>query len=142
MLCLESALFQLVTLLAEIGDFSKFTSAKALAAFFGIDPTVNESGNFKGDRAKMSKRGTKLGRRVLYTIAMASIRRTKKGDLINPVLKAYYDSKTLSKKKNVALGAVMHKLIHYFFAVLRDQKSFECRLPNDHRLNHMTKRAA
>ncbi|CQR73057.1 Transposase IS116/IS110/IS902 family protein [Sporomusa ovata DSM 2662] len=109
-----------VTLLAEIGDFSKFTSAKALAAFFGIDPTVKESGKFKGDRIQMSKRGTKLGRRVLYTIALASIRRNKKGDSINPILRAYYESKTASKKKKVALVAVMHKLIHYFFAVLRN----------------------
>ncbi len=131
-----------VTLLAEIGDFSKFTSPKAFAAFFGVDPTVKESGKFKGDRVQMSKRGTKLGRRVLYTIAMASIRRTKKGLPINPILRAYYETKTVSKKKKVALVAVMHKLLHYFFAVLRDQTPFECRVPEDHRLNHMTKHAA
>jgi len=131
-----------VTLLAEIGDFSKFTSAKALAAFFGVDPTVKESGKFKGDRIQISKRGTKLGRRVLYTIAMASIRRNKNGDFINSILRAYYESKTVSKKKKVALVAVMHKLIHYFFAVLRDQKPFECRMPENHRLNHIAKRAS
>ncbi|OLN28587.1 Mobile element protein [Desulfosporosinus metallidurans] len=28
--------------------------------------------------------------------------------------------------------AVMHKLLHYIFAVLRDQKSFEKRKPEDH----------
>lgn len=123
-----------ITLLAETGDFSKFPSAKALSAFFGVDPTVNESGNFKGDRAKMSKRGTKLGRRVLFTVAMASIRRTRKGEAINPVLRAYYEAKILSKKKKVALVAVMHKLLHYIFAVIRDQKSFEFRSPEDHKL--------
>lgn len=126
-----------VTLVAEMGDFSKFKSAKAFSAFFGVDPTVKESGKFKGDRIEMSKRGSKLGRRVLYTIAMASIRKTKKGDAINPVLKAYYESKIVSKKKKVALGAVMHKLLHYIFAVLRDQKPFEIRKPEDHRLKHM-----
>jgi len=131
-----------VTLIAEMGDFSMFKSAKAFAAFFGVDPTVKESGKFKGDRIQMSKRGTKLGRRVLYTIAMASIRKTKKGDPINPVLKAYYESKTISKKKKVALVAIMHKLLHYIFAVLRDQKPFECRVPEDHRLYHMAKLAA
>lgn len=131
-----------VTLIAEIGDFSSFKSPKAFAAFFGIDPTVKESGKFKGDRIQMSKRGTKYGRRVLFTIAMASIRTTKNGDPINPVLKAYYESKTQSKKKKVALGAVMHKLLHYMYAVLRDQKPFECRLPEDHRLHHMAASAA
>ena len=126
-----------VTLVAEMGDFSKFQSAKAFAAFFGVDPAVKESGKFKGDRIQMSKRGSKLGRRVLYTIAMASIRKTKKGDAINPVLKAYYESKIASKKKKVALVAVMHKLLHYIFAVLREQKPFEIRKPEDHRLKHM-----
>ena len=126
-----------VTLVAEMGDFSKFQSAKAFAAFFGVDPAVKESGKFKGDRIQMSKRGSKLGRRVLYTIAMASIRKTKKGDAINPVLKAYYESKIASKKKKIALMAVMHKLLHYIFAVLREQKPFEIRKPEDHRLKHM-----
>jgi transposase len=125
-----------VTLVAEIGDFSKFQSAKALTAFFGVDPSVKESGKFKGDRVQISKRGSKLGRRVLYTIAMASINKTRKG-AINPVLKTYYDSKTTSKKKKVALVAVMHKLLHYIFAVLRQQKPFEIRKPEDHRLKHM-----
>lgn len=133
-----------VTLLAEIGDFSSFSSAKALTAFFGVDPNVNESGKFKGDRVRMSKRGSKLGRRILFTIAMASIRKTRKGDAINPVLKAYYETKTVSKKKKVALVAVMHKLIHYIFAVLREQKPFEFRKPEEHRrtLLHQLKSAA
>lgn len=122
-----------VTLLAEAGDFTKFPSAKALTAFFGIDPAVNESGKFKGDRVKISKRGTKLGRRVLFTVAMASIRRTRKGVAINPVLRAYYDTKTLAKKKKVALVAVMHKLLHYIFAVMRDQTAFTFRRPEEHR---------
>lgn len=122
-----------VTLVAEMGDFSKFTSAKAFSAFFGVDPTVNESGKFKGNRMKMSKRGSKLGRRVLFTMAMASIRKTRTGDAINPVLKAYYEAKTLSKKKKVALVAVMHKLLHFIFAVLRDQKAFVFRNPEAHR---------
>lgn len=128
-----------VTLIAEMGDFSRFSSAKAFSAFFGVDPTVNESGKFKGDRVRMSKRGSKLGRRILFTIAMASIRKTKKGDAINPVLKAYYESKTVSKKKKVALVAIMHKLLHYIFAVLRDQKPFEFRKPEDHRANLLNK---
>ncbi|SPF55220.1 transposase [Candidatus Desulfosporosinus infrequens] len=122
-----------VTLVAEIGDFSSFSSAKALTAFFGVDPNVNESGKFKGDRVRMSKRGSKLGRRILFTIAMASVRKTRKGDAINPVLKAYYENKTVSKKKKVALVAVMHKLLHYIFAVLREQKPFEFRKPEEHR---------
>mgnify|MGYP003586878939 FL=1 len=121
-----------VTLIAEIGDFSKFNSPKAFVAFFGIDPGVNESGKFKGDRNKISKRGTRFGRRVLFTAALASIRTTRNGDAINPVLRDYYHQKCENKKKKVALVAVMHKLLNYIFAVLRDEKPFALRSPNDH----------
>ena len=43
-----------ITLVAETGDFEKFPSAKALSAFFGVDPAVNESGHFQVNRVKMS----------------------------------------------------------------------------------------
>src|SRR5665648_787002 len=124
--------FTAATLIAEIGDFSLFNSPKALTAFFGLDPSVNQSGKFNGDRNKISKRGTRIGRRILFTVAMASIRRTRDGKEINPVLRDFYATKCVSKKKKVALVAVMHKLLHYIFAVLRDQKTFEFRKPEDH----------
>lgn len=128
-----------VTLIAEIGDFSKFHSPKAFVAFFGIDPSVNQSGKFNGDRNKISKRGTRFGRRVLFTAALASIRTTRKGDAINTVLRDYYHQKCENKKKKVALVAVMHKLLNYIFAVLRDEKPFALRSPKDHQAWRHTK---
>lgn len=127
-----------VTLLAEIGDFSRFPKPKQLVAFFGIDPSVNQSGKFNGDRNSMSKRGTRIGRRALYTVALASIRSSRNGNAINPVLKEFYLSKSTSKKKKVALGAIMHKLINYIFSVLHNQEPYEIRNPNTHRLLHLT----
>ncbi|SHK24178.1 Transposase, partial [Geosporobacter subterraneus DSM 17957] len=128
-----------VTLIAEIGDFSLFKSPKAFTAFFGIDPSVNQSGKFNGDRNKISKRGTKFGRRVLFTAALSSIRTTRNGDPINSTLRDYYHKKCETKKKKVALVAVMHKLLHYIFAVLRDEKPFEIRSPQDHQSWRKTK---
>lgn len=121
-----------VTLIAEIGDFDMFKSPKAFTAFFGLDPSVNQSGKFTGDRNRISKRGTRFGRRVLFTVALSSIRTTRNGDAINPVLRDYYAMKCVNKKKKVALIAVMHKLLHYIFAVLRDEKPFEIRSPEEH----------
>src|SRR5690606_20047061 len=79
-----------VTLMCEIGDFAAFSKSKQLFAYFGIDPSVNESGKFKGTENKMSKRGTRIGRRVLYAIALASIRVKRNGVAVNPVLYDYY----------------------------------------------------
>ena len=121
-----------ITIIAEIGDFDMFKSPKAFTAFFGLDPSVNQSGKFTGNRNKISKRGTRFGRRVLYTVALSSIRTTRNGNAINPILKDYYAKKCLNKNKKVALVAVMHKLLHYIFAVLRDGKPFEFRSPEEH----------
>lgn len=121
-----------VTLLTEIGDFQGFLKPKHLVAFFGIDSSVNESGKFKSDKNKISKRGTRIGRRALYAVALASIRTNKNGKAINAILQEYYNTNLSGKKKKVALIAVMHKLLNYIFAVLRNQKEYEQRLPKIH----------
>ncbi len=120
------------TILAEIGDFSAFAKPKKLVAFFGIDPSVRQSGEFNATRNKMSKRGSRLLRRVLYTTALANIRTNRNKEAINPVLMDYYKKKSQSKAKKVALGAVMHKLVYIIFAVMRDGKPFELRDPKVH----------
>lgn len=121
-----------ITLLAEIGSIDKFLAPKQLVAFFGVDPAVNESGNFKGDKVKMSKRGTRLGRRALYAVALASIRTKRNGQAMNAVLLKYYQENLKGKKPKVALVAVMHKLIKYIYAVLKNQQEFQIRDPKLH----------
>lgn len=121
-----------VTILAEIGTIDKFLKPKQLVAFFGVDPAVNESGKFKGDRVKMSKRGTRFGRRALYAVALASIRSKRNGYPTNPVLLKYYQENLKGKKAKVALVAIMHKLIKYIFAVLKNQEAYQLRDPKQH----------
>jgi transposase len=121
-----------ITILAEIDDIDKFLTPKQLVAFFGVDPAVNESGKFKGDKVKMSKRGTRLGRRALYAVALASIRTKRNGEATNQVLLTYYQENLKGKKAKVALVAIMHKLINYLFAVLRNQQKYQLRDPKLH----------
>ena len=134
-----------VTILCEIGDPKCFKKSKCLTAFLGIDPSVNESGKFKGNRNKMSKRGTRFGRRALYAVALASIRKNRSKKPINSVLYQYRKENLSGKKSKVALGAIMHKIINYIFAVLRDQKPYEVRDPKLHAqiyLNNSFKKAS
>ena len=125
-----------VTLMCEIGDFTAFSKPKQLFAYFGIDPSVSESGKFKGTENKMSKRGSKIARRVLYSVALASVRIKQNGIAINPVLHEYYRKKKESKAKKVALGAIMHKISDIVFAVLRDGKPFELKTPDEHKTRY------
>lgn len=118
--------------MCEIGDFSVFKNAKQLFAYFGIDPSVNESGKFKGTKNHMSKRGSRFARRVLFAAALAFVRTCKNGEDINSVLKDYYKKKTESKPKKVALGAVMHKLCNIVFAVLKNNNSFVLKTAEQH----------
>ena len=70
------------TILSEIGDISRFSSAAKLAAFAGIDPTVKQSGEFVGTRNHMSKRGSPYLRRALWQASTIAVR-------CNPVLKEF-----------------------------------------------------
>ncbi|NLN50243.1 MAG: IS110 family transposase [Acholeplasmataceae bacterium] len=120
------------TILAEVGDFSAFQKPQKLVAYFGIDPSVNQSGKFEGNQNKMAKRGSRFLRRVIYTSALSNIRKKRNGELCNSVLYEYYQNKCISKPRMVALGAIMHKLVKIIFAVLRDKKPFEIRNPEEH----------
>ena len=122
-----------ITLTAEIGDINGFIKPKHLVAFFGIDSSVNQSGKFLGDQSKISKRGTRIGRRALYAVALASIRCNRNGIPINKVLLEYYQVNLKGKKSKVALVAIMHKILNYIFAVLRNQTPFEMRDPQIHK---------
>jgi transposase len=126
-----------VSLMAEIGDFSAFKSPRQLFAYFGLDPAVKQSGKFEGTKNSMSKRGSRIARRVIHTMAVVSISRKRGGSPRNAVLRDYYLNKCKSKPKMVALGAVMHKVCNIVFAILRDKKPFQAITPEEHQNNYL-----
>ena len=122
-----------VVLLAEMGSFDLFSPPKKLYAYFGMDPGVNDSGKFHGDRVHMSKRGSSLARRILHMAAINNLKVDKAAKMpVNPVIYDYYVRKCAGKKKIVAVGAVMHKICNTIFAMLRDNKPFELITPEEH----------
>lgn len=121
-----------LVILSEIGDFSLFHKPKQLAAYFGLDPGERQSGKFRSSKNKMSKRGSPQVRAALHMAAVNSVAVQKKCPACNPVLAAYYNDKCKSKPGKVAMCAVMHKISNIIFAVLRDQKPFEIRQPQEH----------
>jgi transposase len=127
-----AGLLTAAAIICEIGDFSVFKKPKQLFAYFGLDPSSKQSGNFIGTKNKMSKRGSAIARRAIHTIATINIGVTKNGVIHNPVLREYYQQKCKSKPKSVALGAVSHKVCNIIFAVLRDNKPFVVRSKEEH----------
>lgn len=131
-----------IALAAEIGDFRRFSSPKQLVAFLGLDPSVKQSGKFLGTQNRISKRGSSVARRFLYTAALCFAKKPQSKDSPNWILHEFYLAKRQSKPRKVALVALMHKLTLYLFAVLRDQKVFQVRPPAEHRAWRLNKMAS
>ena len=60
----------------------------------------------------------------LLPAALKSITKYKNGRIANQVLYDYYQLKRKSKPGNVALGAVMNKLVRIIFSILNSQNDF------------------
>ena len=109
-------------LLAELGDVTRFRSAKQAAAFAGLCPSLCQSGTSVHARGRLSKQGRSRLRRALYFPAMNALR-------FNPVLRAMQERlKSRGKRHMVILGAAMRKLLHLAFGVLRSKKPFDVAL--------------
>jgi transposase len=62
------------SLIAEIGEISRFARLESLVAYAGIDPAVFASGEFNATETHMSKRGSPHLRRALWLAAIAASR--------------------------------------------------------------------
>ena len=90
---------------AELGDVQRFARTDEVIAYGGMDIEIKESGLWKG-KAKLSKRGSGLLRRMLYMAALRSI------SLEGSAFGAYYQRLVArGLKKRSALTAVMRKML-------------------------------
>lgn len=106
-------------LLAFVGDIQRFNNAKALAAFVGLNPTVFESGSSVRGKSRLSKKGNAVIRRALYMPAIVARR-------YNPTIKTFAQRlKNAGKSNMLIIGAVMRKLLHIIYGVLKSGKPFD-----------------
>ena len=105
-------------LMAYVGDFSRFKSAKKLAAFAGLCPREHSSGGSVYKKSRLSKTGSSQLRKSLYMPAMVAIRFNQ------PITKFYARMRANGKSKMSALGACMRKLIHQVFGVIANNQPF------------------
>jgi transposase len=103
--------------LAEIGAIGKYESYKKLIAYAGLDPSLHQSGKWVG-KSKISKRGNRHLRRVIYLMAACVVR-------VNAPFKAYFlKRKGEGLPPQKALFATAHKLIRVIFAMLSQRTYF------------------
>lgn len=112
------------TILGEIGDISRFSSPSKLVAFAGIDASISQSGEYHRTSNKMSKRGSPYLRKALFNAALVASN-------CDPVFKAFYQKKRSEGKHHLtALGAVSRKLCYTIHAILKNNCTYEIKLPD------------
>ena len=108
-------------LLAELGDPLHFESARAITAFAGLNPKLQDSGTHKG-HVRISRTGSARLRAGLYMPAITSM-------TYNPAINAL--AKRLrgrGKAGKQIVCAAMRKLLHIVYGVLKSGQPFDPQL--------------
>lgn len=105
-------------ILGEIGDVSRFSNPSKLLAYAGLDPSVYQSGQYRANNSRMSKRGSKVLRYALINAAWnVSLNNKTFGD--------YFElKKSQGNSHYAALGHVAHKLVRVIYKMLKDGVAF------------------
>lgn len=105
-------------LLGEV-DFAAFDSARQVAAYAGLTPSQHESGTSVHGPAHLSKHGQVPIRRLLFMPALSARQH-------NPILRAFANGlEARGKAKMAVTCAVMRKLLHLCYGILRSGQPFD-----------------
>jgi transposase len=108
----------IATLLAFYANVERFGNARQAVAFAGLDPRQHESGSSVKGKPRLSKVGHAFLRKALYMPAMVTLYKTAWGKRFRERLAAS------GKPPKLIIGAMMRKLVHVVFGVLKSGKMF------------------
>ena len=106
-------------LLAFLAEPARFENARQVVAFAGLDPRQHESGSSVRGKPRLSKVGHSFLRKALYMPAMVALYRTDWGKLFRERLAAK------GKPPMLIIGAMMRKLLHVSYGVLKSGQTFQ-----------------
>ena len=100
-------------IIAEIGNINRFSKAKSLVAYVGIDPNVYQSGDNDGLHLRITKKGNKELRCLMYL----AIQNTVQG---NNRISIYYHKKIATGlPSKAAKVACMNKLLRIIYSMCK-----------------------
>ena len=106
-------------LLSEITDIKQYRSARQVAAYAGLVPRERQSGTSVRGRSRLSKIGNARLRRALYFPAITALR-------CSPFFQQWAEGlQERGKSKMSVICAVMRKLVHLAYGVLKSGKEFD-----------------
>jgi transposase len=122
--------YSAIGLMLEIQAVERFSTAKKLASFFGIHPVYKTSGDGAAG-FRMSKKGRKEPRAILFMVAMSAI-------TSNSLIRDLYQKHVANgMEKMAAIGLCMHKILRIVYGMLKNKTPFtpEIDLKNRERTN-------
>ena len=108
-------------ILAELGDIKRFNNGIQLVAYAGIDPQIYQSGQMSGLHLKISKKGNKKLRSLLY-LAVTCMIRTSRDTVI---VEFYQKKKADGLPPRSALVASMNKLVRIIYSLCKNGSLFK-----------------
>ena len=106
-------------LLAELTDLKQYRSARQVAAYAGLVPRERQSGSSLRGRARLSKIGNARLRKALYFPAVTAIR-------CSQFFRVWAEGlRERGKCKMTVICAVMRKLVHLAYGVLKTGQPFD-----------------
>lgn len=108
-------------LLAELGDIQRFENSKAVTAFSGLNPRLQESGKYRG-QTRISRMGSARLRAGLYMPAVSSLSHNQ------AICEMAERMRARGKAGKQIVCAAMRKLLCIAYGVLKSGKPFEPRL--------------
>ena len=106
---------------AEIGDYTRFKTAKQFVAYIGLDPSILQSGNNDGEHYSITRKGNGILRSCLF-LAVSQMLAQK---LDNQITRFYYKKKSSGLSHKVAAVASCRKLACCVFGMLKNGTRFE-----------------
>jgi transposase len=105
-------------IIAELGDIDRFHNRSALVAYAGLNPKILQSGDIDGTHLKISKKGNKHLRCLLYLAASCNYRAKK----YDPVYEFNKKKRQQfgSHKSKAATVATAHKLLAVIYAMCKN----------------------
>lgn len=113
-----------VTVVAELPPIEKVRQADQAVALFGLDLIKKTSGTSVDTRARLSRMGSRRGRRALYMPALCAVR-------FNPIIQQLaLRLRNRGRSGKYVVVAAMRKLLRLIFGVLKQRKPFDPNWPN------------
>ena len=110
--------YSAIGLMLQIQSANRFSTAKKISSFFGVHPAYKKSGDGTY-KYRMSKKGRKEGRRILFIVAMSAIQ-------TNPLIRDVYNQAVeRGMEKMAAMGLCMHKILRIIYGMLKHNKAFD-----------------